>query len=98
MGYRGREVSDGRDAVRMRQLHLHFMVAPVVCARFSFRPLAFGDIATHVTDVHRLPGLRIVDAKARVEDRERIAGLEMTETHLSRPGALLKHRRPQDLI
>ena len=74
------------------------MVPLVVFACFSFRPLAFGDIAAHVTDVHGLSGLRIVDPKARVEDRDRIAGLEMAETHLSRPGTLLEHRRPEDLI
>ena len=82
----------------MRQLHLHLMVPLVVFACFCFRPLAFGDIAAHVADVHRLPGFRIVDPKARVEDRDRIAGLEVAETHLSRPGTLLKHRRPEDLI
>src|ERR1700735_2893848 len=98
MGDRGGELSHSRDAVRMRELQLHLMVAPVVFARFCFRPLALGDVTANVSNAHGLPGLRIVDPKARIEDWDRIAGLEVAETHLSQPGTLLQHRWPKDLI
>src|ERR1700726_485183 len=89
MGDRGRELSHGRNAVRVRQLHLHLTVTPVVFACFCFCPLALGDIAAHVPYVYGLPGFRIVDPKDRIADRDRISGLEMAETHLSRPETLL---------
>src|SRR5207237_8878790 len=98
MGDGGSELSHGWDAVRMRQLRLHLTVAPVVFVSRRFRPLAFSDIAAHDPDVHGPRGLRIVEPKGRIEDRDRSSGLEMAETHLSRPGALLQHRGPKDLI
>src|SRR5258707_7875097 len=97
MGNGGRELSHRRYAVRMRQLDLHLTVAPVDFACFCFCPLALGDIAAHVPYVYGLPGFRIVDPKDRIEDRNGISGLEMAKTHLSRPGTLLQHRRPEDL-
>ena len=44
MGDRGGELPHRRDAVGMRQLHLHLAVAPLALARFGFRPLALGQI------------------------------------------------------
>ena len=44
MGDRGRELPHGRDAVGVRQLHLHLAVAPLALAGFLLRALALGQI------------------------------------------------------
>ena len=41
MGDQGGELAHGGDAVRVRELKLHFLVAPLALARFGFRLLAF---------------------------------------------------------
>src|SRR4030088_39524 len=84
-----RQRRQGARARAQRELHLGIEEALFASAQLLFRPLAVGDIAAHVPDANRLPGLRIVDPKGRIEDRDRISGLEMAEMHLSRPGTLL---------
>ena len=44
VGDRRRELSHGRDTVRVRQLHLHLAVSALALACVRFRPLAFGQI------------------------------------------------------
>src|SRR4029077_21000385 len=45
MGDRGRELPHGRNAVRVRQLHLHLLVAAFALAYLRFRPLAIGNVS-----------------------------------------------------
>jgi hypothetical protein len=89
MGDRGRQLPHRRDAISVCERHLGVEEPLFAGAQLLFRALAVGDIAAHIPDVQRLPGLRIVDPKGRIEDRNRISGLEMAVTHLSRPGTLL---------
>src|SRR4029077_7839664 len=45
MGDRGRELPHSGNAVRVRQLHLHLLVAAFALACLRFRPLAIGNVS-----------------------------------------------------